>query len=222
MKPISLSAESRSSQVRRRKGRYYEPPVVIKEVAGLAREEVGNTSVFIGSAEEIAEAGLLPRWMLPGQPGQPSTSVALRPTGERSEEWIHFEPGYMQVFRRPNGQFRIVLNVDREERSKRQAARDQRKRDAEAAGAALLAELPDSLVSYCREAMRVSGGRHSVERWFNNAEWVAKAGFTSKAREQVLGALQVFGLVEIEQRLAESPMDQARLFIQRIATRSSS
>lgn len=222
MNARDVSEANQSSKVKKQKGRFYDPPVVVKEVAGLIREEVGDTSVFIGSKEVIGEAGLLPIWMLPGQPGQPFTSVALRPAGSRSQRHVHFEPGYMQVFRRPSGLYRVVLNVCQEEKLKRQAAREQRKRDAEAAGAALLAELPKSLVSYCHEALRVSGGRHSVERWFNNAEWIAKAGVTSRARQQVLGALQVFDLVEIEQCLVDSPMHEAKLLIERAAKRSTS
>ena len=137
MNESARTKENQSQRVKREKARFYEPPVAVKSVAGLVREDFGDTSVFTGSHEAIAEAGLLPTWMLPGQPGQPgqpATSVALRPFGERSEEYVHFEPGYMQVFRRPNGMFRIVLNVSREERVRRRAEREQRKLDAEAAG----------------------------------------------------------------------------------------
>ncbi len=64
----------------------------------------------------------------------------------------------MKVFRLPDGRLRVVLNVSAEELERREAEKTKRLQHAQMVGNALLDELPSSLVSYCRDAIRVSGG----------------------------------------------------------------
>lgn len=198
-----------SSRKGKPKGRFYDPPAAIRAVPSLLRKEEGNTTVFIGSAEAVVAAGLLPMHLLPGQPGQPTNSVSLRPRGARTAKSVGKEPGFVKVYRLPDGRLRVVLNVDAEELARREAERSSRIRHAEEVGRSLLANLPQSLVSYCRDAIQTSGGRWAVEQWFNNPDWLASANVTHRARKQVLEALEVFELVDIEKRLATSEMADA-------------
>ncbi|WP_139147002.1 hypothetical protein [Hydrogenophaga sp. PML113] len=210
---IESNQPSVSSRRGKPKGRFYDPPATVREVAGLSRKEVGNTTVFVGTAEAIAAAGILPLHLLPGQPGQPTNSVSLRPRGVRTSNYVHEEPGFMKVFRLPDGRLRVVLNVSAEELARREAEKTARLHHAEVVGNALLDELPSSLASFCRDAIRVSGGIWAVERWFNDSEWLARGQVTEASRKQVLDALKVFELVNIEKRLATSDLSAARKLI---------
>ncbi len=119
----------------------------------------------------------------------------------------------MKVFRLPDGRLRVVLNVSAEELARREAEKTARLHHAEVVGNALLDELPSSLASFCRDAIRVSGGIWAVERWFNDSEWLARGQVTEASRKQVLDALKVFELVNIEKRLATSDLSAARKLI---------
>lgn len=195
------------------RGHFYDPPEKIELVDGLSRTEDGERWVFVGTPEAVVAAGIVPMQLLPGQPGQPTHSVTLRPRGVRSSGPVHRTPGFVKIFRKLDGRLRVVLNMSAEERDKREAERAKREADAAEAGAALLAELPASVVSYCESAIKISGGRWAVEQWFNNPEWLEQGEVTHKARMQVLDALKVFDLVEIERRLAKSEMKEARSVI---------
>lgn len=195
------------------KGHFYDPPEKIELVDGLSRMEDGERWVFVGTPEAVVAAGIVPMQLLPGQTGQPTHSVTLRPRGVRFSGPVHRIPGFVKIFRKLDGRLRVVLNMSAEERDKREAERNKREADAAAAGAALLSELPASLVSYCESAMKISGGRWALEQWFNNPEWLEQGDVTHKARMQVLGALKVFDLVEIERRLAKSAMKEAESVI---------
>ena len=207
-------AEPQSNQVYRpeskSKGRFYDPPEEIKLGNGLSRIEDGNTWVFIGTPEAVVSAGIVPMHLLPGQPGQPKSSVSLRPRGVCFDGSVHFAPGYIRIFQKGDGRLRVVLNMSAEEVDRRERERQKREADAAAASSALLAELPASIVSYCESAMKISGGRWAVEQWFNNPEWLAKSDIAPKTRRQVLDALKVFELVEIERCLSTSPMKEAK------------
>lgn len=122
-----------------RKGRWYAPPAALDRAAHLkvplkpswSGIVGGRIDRYHGTAEQLAEAGLLPLDMFPGQPGLPLARVAYRPMGATGGEGWCYTPGYMEVYRNPSGTFTINLTVSHEEQERRATMNelvDQRRR----------------------------------------------------------------------------------------------
>lgn len=103
------------------RGHYYTPATVIKLVAGVVKQECPNSNVYTGTADALVASGLVALDLLPGQPGRPTTTINLRPSGvkrEQGECW-HQLRGYTQIYRKLNSEFRIVVRVSRDEQERR-------------------------------------------------------------------------------------------------------
>lgn len=154
--------------------RYYTPPAQVLEVPGLrkAKGRLLRADYYAGSAEAMVASGLVPRSLLPGEPGNPISSASYRPLGAVREGGCWFRvPGYLQIFRAPSGLFRAALVVSREEQERRQreaneaeAATDtellQTVEERSAAAAAYMAQTTRQAAEELR-AQRRPGGRPS-------------------------------------------------------------
>jgi hypothetical protein len=106
-----------------RKGlpRHYYTPRPVRDVDGLTRRERDEFRDLVsGTAEVLIASGLLSAEMLP-LPGK--VGIAWRPdNGEPqpggSWSWV---PGYLEVRRRPDGSFCVVVTVSAEEQARRRA-----------------------------------------------------------------------------------------------------
>lgn len=103
------------------RGRYYDPPTTVKAVDGVSVRKTDRTDEYSGAAEAFVAMGLLTHDQFPGLPGMPTTSVSYRPRGGKGHCW--HQPGYMTVFRKPDGTFRVVLRVRAQEIARRECAR---------------------------------------------------------------------------------------------------
>lgn len=109
---------------RRPRGVYYVPAARIEPVAGVTRGE-GTwtwTDRYTGTPEALAASGIVPRELMPGEPGAPISSASLRPEGvpKNSSGW-HRTPGHIQIFRNHSGGLRVELTVSVEEQERREA-----------------------------------------------------------------------------------------------------
>jgi len=109
---------------------YYDPPVNIRLVPGLVKDEPREPDYFdyySGSGEVLVAAGLVTSDQLPGYPGRPSTSITYRPRGVQGAQGQWREvPGYMTIRRTPKG-YSVALVVSEEEQDRRWAARQARR-----------------------------------------------------------------------------------------------
>jgi len=117
----------------RGKRQYYTPAAAILDVPGVSKE-VGDWvfDCYVGSAQALVQAGLASLDMFPGQPGRPLTSATYAPSGCDLTKYRH-TPGYLTIFRRADGNFRIQLTVSAEEQARRAAAgkeKEAREREA--------------------------------------------------------------------------------------------
>jgi hypothetical protein len=113
----------------RRRTRFYTPAAEIRMVPGLELckdycvRRALITDTYRGAADAIVDSGLLPRHLLPGQPGLPSTCAAYRPDGATEDN----QPGHLSVYRNQiGGTFRVELRVSHEEEDRRRAEHEQR------------------------------------------------------------------------------------------------
>lgn len=195
----------------------YDPPTDILPTPGVERREFDNyTDSFNGTAEALVAARLLPPDGFPGKPGLPRTSLTLYPRDYRCSDGSR-SPGVMSVHRTAAGTFRLLLCIDTATRSARLAEERRREAEGEAAAEALIRELVPlrSLRDYCDHAIVQTGGIVAVEQWFNDPRWLARAQVTPVARRQVLDALQVCRLADVERELARSDMAASRALMAR-------
>jgi hypothetical protein len=112
---------ARDHRTGRKLPRHYYTPGPIRNVEGVTRsirDERHDT--LTGSAEALISAGVLTAEMLPA-PGK--CGISWRPSNrqpERGGSWF-WVPGYVEVKRRPDGTFHVLLAVSDEEQAIRQA-----------------------------------------------------------------------------------------------------
>lgn len=103
---------------------YYTPAERIELVPGVKRQRglanPTSTDTYSGTGEALERSGLLCKEMLPA-PGR--VKISWRPSNIRKEghESCPYVPGYMTIWRRPDGTFRADLTVSREEQAARKA-----------------------------------------------------------------------------------------------------
>lgn len=204
--------------------RYLPPPTVIKEVPGVVRTRHGlRADSFVGTAESLTAAGLLPSDKFPGQPGMPVSRATFRPIGFHAKGNCGWSgaPGYMEVFRRPDGKFRIVMTVSTEEQEARRAIhREQRaaqealNKSAEAAAEAVLAQLSSVQREYVENIVRHSGLRRAKD-YFRDLAHLAKSTSERETARSVLSGLEIYVEADIERRLVLHPMTEATALIAR-------
>lgn len=103
---------------------YYTPAERIELVPGVKRQrglaKPTSTDTYSGTGETLERSGLLCKEMLPA-PGR--VNISWRPSNIRKEggESFYYVPGYMTIWRRPDGTFRVDLTVSREEQAARKA-----------------------------------------------------------------------------------------------------
>jgi hypothetical protein len=125
----------------------------------------------------------------------------------------------MQVYKRSDGTFRVVLNVSAEERENRKARALSRKQAADDAAEALLRELPRRLREYVEPLGRY--GAWSVhEAWFRNQGWLQSRGISQETANQVLHGIDVCRQAEIERGLALSTMPHAKAALAKVLLRA--
>ena len=103
--------------------RYHAPPTRVLAVPDLLMDyRSTEVDYYYGPADAVVASGLASMCQLPGRPGMPGGCVCYRPAGrERAGCWRR-EHGYMKIVLRPTGDFRVMLNVNEEERHRRWAA----------------------------------------------------------------------------------------------------
>jgi hypothetical protein len=107
-----------------KRGRYYTPPTSIVPVQGVTISSHEDVDEYAGTKAALVAAGLLASDQFPGEPGLPAGTVRYRPHGaSRENGWLHTQPGYMTVYRRLDGTFRIVLTVSADEKRRRERNR---------------------------------------------------------------------------------------------------
>ena len=121
------------SKARKPRGKYYVPAAHLAPVDGVQKGPGAYwwCDSYSGPADALAASGILPRELMPGEPGAPLASATYRPQGVPVHKRQHLTPGYVQAFRRPNGTVRVELTVSVEEQERREAeskAADERER----------------------------------------------------------------------------------------------
>ena len=103
--------------------RTYEPRAFNERTQGLEKKNGGApwTDAYFGSGEAIVASGLAERNMLPGSPGVGVGCANYRPATIPIRR-AHLAPGYISIFSRPGGRFRVELTVSLEEQARREAA----------------------------------------------------------------------------------------------------
>lgn len=118
------------------KGAYYAAQPV-RAVVGLTSKRKDHfRDSFRGTGDALVASGIIPFEFLPGMPGRSQTKATYRPLGEQreGEEGWHHVPGYLEVFKYPDGTFLATLTVSREEQRRREAqgmAEEQARRAAQ-------------------------------------------------------------------------------------------
>jgi signal transduction histidine kinase len=99
--------------------RHYYTPRPIRDIEGLTRRPRDERhDTITATAEALIASGVLTADMLPA-PGK--CGISWRPTDgkrERGGSWF-WVPGYLEVKRRPDGSFTVILTVSREEQLRR-------------------------------------------------------------------------------------------------------
>lgn len=115
------------------RGTYYNPPTVIKDVAGVTKKQCMSTDFYSGTLEALVATGLATVDMFPGQPGRGGGDASYRPIGADRVDGSWFKvPGYMSIHRYPDNKFQVRLTVSRDEQERRQAAESARAREERA------------------------------------------------------------------------------------------
>lgn len=103
-------------------GAYYAPAARIDLVPGVSKSP-GSwtwTDRYSGTADALAASGIIPRALMPGEPGAPVGSATYRPEGTpKSEDGWSRTPGYIQLFRNHTGTIRAELTVSLNEQQRR-------------------------------------------------------------------------------------------------------
>ena len=203
--------------LRAKRGRYYVPADVIRDVPGLCkRARYMREDEYVGTAEQIVASGLLMHSQLPGSPGVPATCVTYRPAGSEGGNRFNFLPGYLRAYRLLDGRYRVLLVVAEEECARRQKGVDDLDRAAEAAAAAVLDELSPRLRTYIKEFLDAHG-RFTTQATFSDQVWLTKHGIRPGVATQILAGLALFDQAEVERELVRRPMAEAKEVLQRFA-----
>ena len=206
------------------RGNYYDPPTHIKDVPGVTRRAIETIETYLdeysGTAEALAEAGLLSLAQFPGMPGQNSVSAELRPRGI---EWKgRGTPGHMRVCRQLSGQYRILLTVSADAQARRRGKKEAAEKAADAAAEAVLRHIPAPVRNACGTLVEAYG-RYRAKQCLRDSAWLARGDISPSIATQLLRGLQVFDQAaearEVELRLAVSPMDEASALITRVSGR---
>ena len=205
----------------RKRGRFYTPPATVRDVPGLElNAHDTETNYYVGTAEAIVASGIARLDQLPGQAGLPATVVSYRPEGAtKADGFYGRQPGFVKINRRLDGRYGVALNVDAEERARRQVVVDETKRQADAAANAVLAELPSDLRAYLEVAIAASG-RYGAAQAFRNEEWLRRMNVSRRTGQLFIRALDVFDQAELERDMILKPdlwLRAARAQIGRVA-----
>lgn len=103
---------------------YYTPAERIELVPGVKRQRglanPTSTDTYSGTGETLERSGLLCKEMLPA-PGRVKISWRASNIRKEGDESCFYVPGYMTIWRQPDGTFRADLTVSREEQAARKA-----------------------------------------------------------------------------------------------------
>ena len=112
------------------RGTYYNPPTVIKDVAGVTKKQCMSTDFYSGTLEALVATGLATVDMFPGQPGRGGGDASYRPIGADRVDGSWFKvPGYMSIHRYLDNKFQVRFTVSRDEQERRAAAKRAGKKD---------------------------------------------------------------------------------------------
>jgi hypothetical protein len=170
------------------RGRYYTPRS-IEMVPGLVRKPGSGYRIrlddYTGTAEMIVAAGLATMAQLPGQPGNPISRAAYRPLGVEPDKfawcWTRAE-GYMVIFRRMDGRYRVELTVSREEFERRERAAKIEEDEREAAAEADEQRRRHEANMIRRIERLGFADREASERWAEARALLLAQGWIEKAK----------------------------------------
>lgn len=206
----------------KRPRRYYRPTPINRNAPGVTWRQLDErTDEYRGTAEALAAAGVLQLECFPGMPGQAVVSGAYHPIGADYDRWPTDAPGYQQVHRLPSGGYRVVRNVERDERDRRLADARAVEAGRRAAQERVLDELPQGLRSWLNGLVDTLGGRREVRKIFCDAAWLAKIGINAVDRRRVLAGLEVFELADVEFEMVGHSLGDARAVLARVAGRQA-
>ncbi len=110
---------------------HYTPAVHIGEVDGVRKRSDTHEDCYSGTKEQLVSIGLVPDGLFPGDPGMPTSSVALWPVGTpKRAAW--YTPGKLRISRSLSGKFCAWLAVSAEEQERRKARHEVEQADRRA------------------------------------------------------------------------------------------
>lgn len=119
------------------------------------------SDTYIGTAAALIAAGIVEEHVLPGQPGRNKMSVTFQ-----GEERGRCRPGWLQIKRVRSKKFEVIVGVSLEERERRKAAEDARRKTEQQQLAAktrqLRTPLGNSQMKKAKEAACASEARFKV------------------------------------------------------------
>jgi hypothetical protein len=116
---------------------------------------------YIGTADQLIEAGILQAGQFPGDPGRGKTMVSYTADGQPRVRGCDKGAGYCQVRRVSRTMFNVTIRVDKEEAKRRQDEERERRDNAKVSADAQaelkrqmerLKELPETPAQYAKRA----------------------------------------------------------------------